>query len=105
MADATTWARLERIVRWQVDAGANRTLAHLPKDEVGRPERAPVKFQPHLSEMTASVMDMLTDTKHRFRSRLTQRMRCVGASRKLSGAMPDSRTQRAQRLKTATAQQ
>ena len=41
-------------------------LAHLPKDEAGRPERALVNFQPDLSEMTASVAGMLTDTKHRF---------------------------------------
>ena len=72
--DATMRGRLERIVRWQVDADADRTLAHLPKNEAARPERAPVNFQPGLSEMTVSVAGMLTDSKHRFRSRPTQRM-------------------------------
>jgi hypothetical protein len=51
--DATMWGRLERIVRWQVDADVGPTLAQLPKVEAGRPERAPVDFQPDLSETTA----------------------------------------------------
>jgi hypothetical protein len=60
MADATTWGRLERIVRWQVDAGAYRTLASLPKDEAERPERALVNFPPDVSEATVSVAVKLT---------------------------------------------
>ena len=60
MADATTRGRLERIVRWQVDAGANRTLPHLPKAEVGRPGRAPVNFPSDVSEATVRVTEKLT---------------------------------------------
>jgi hypothetical protein len=43
-----------------VDADANQTLAHLPKDEAGRPGRAPVNFQLGVTEATASVADNLT---------------------------------------------
>ena len=35
------------------EAGENETFADLPKTEAGRPGRAPVNFQPDLSEMTA----------------------------------------------------
>ena len=52
-----------------MDADVSRVPVHLPKDEAGKPERAPVNFQQDLSEMTASVAIMLTDTKHRYRSR------------------------------------
>jgi hypothetical protein len=56
------------------EAGESETLAHLPKDEAGKPKRAPENFDPDLSEMTASAAGKLADTKHRFRSRLTQRI-------------------------------
>ena len=43
-----------------MDADANRTPAHLPKTEAGRPGRAPVNFQPGVIEATASAADNLT---------------------------------------------
>ena len=61
------------------DADANRAPAHLPKDEAGTPGRAPAKYPSDVTEATVSVAVELTDTKHRFRSRPTQRMRCVSA--------------------------
>ena len=33
----------------------NETLAHLPKAEAGKPERAPANFQPDVSEATVWV--------------------------------------------------
>ena len=38
----------------------NETLAHLPKDEAGRPRRAPKNSQPDVAEATVSVPDELT---------------------------------------------
>ena len=38
----------------------NETLAHLPKDEAGRPERASGNSQPDVSEATVSVPEELT---------------------------------------------
>ena len=38
----------------------NETLAHLPKDEAGRPERAPKNSQPNVTEATVSIPDELT---------------------------------------------
>ena len=42
------------------DADVNRTLVDLPKDEAGRPERAPVNSQPDVTEAAVSVPDELT---------------------------------------------
>ena len=42
------------------DADGNETLAQLPKIEVGRPARAPEKFQPGVSEATVSVAGKLS---------------------------------------------
>ena len=44
-----------------MDADANRAPADLPKDEAGRSGRAPVNFQPGVSEATASAMNTLTE--------------------------------------------
>ena len=38
----------------------NETLAHLPKDEAGRPGRAPENFQPGVSEATESAAESMT---------------------------------------------
>ena len=62
-----------------MDACQNETLARLPKDEAGRPGRAPANYPSDVTEATVSVAVELNDTKHRFRSRPTQRMRCVSA--------------------------
>jgi hypothetical protein len=43
-----------------VDADANRAPTHLPKTGAGKPGRAPVNFQPGVTEATASVADNLT---------------------------------------------
>ena len=43
-----------------MDADEHRSLAHLPKDGAGTPGRAPVNFQPGVTEATASVADNLT---------------------------------------------
>ena len=43
-----------------MDADANRVLTHLPKDEAGRPGRAPENSLPDVSEATASVTENLT---------------------------------------------
>jgi hypothetical protein len=43
-----------------VDADANRVLAHLPKAGAGRLGRAPVNFQPGVTEATASVAENMT---------------------------------------------
>ena len=43
-----------------MDADANRAPAHLPKDEAGRLERAPVNSQPGVSEVTASAAEDVT---------------------------------------------
>jgi len=40
-----------------VDADANRAPTHLPKNEAGRPGRAPENFQPGVSEATVSVAE------------------------------------------------
>jgi len=40
-----------------VDADANGTPMDLPKDEAGRPGRAPENFQPGVSEATVSVAE------------------------------------------------
>ncbi len=42
------------------DADAARTLAHLPKDETGRPGRAPENLQADVSEATASAVKDVT---------------------------------------------
>ena len=43
-----------------MDADANRAPADLPKDEAVWPGRAPVNFQPDVTEATVSVPDELT---------------------------------------------
>ena len=43
-----------------MDADANRAPTHLPKDEAGRPGRAPENFRPGVSEAAVSVPDELT---------------------------------------------
>ena len=43
-----------------VDADASRTLTHLPKTEVGRPERASDNSPPDVTEATASVAENIT---------------------------------------------
>ncbi len=45
------------------DADRNETLAHLPKIEVGTPERAPENLQPDVSEATVSVTEDVTTPK------------------------------------------
>ena len=40
-----------------MDADANRVPTHLPKDEAGRPGRAPANSQPDVSEATVSVAE------------------------------------------------
>ena len=57
--DATMWGRLERLVRRE-GSRESETLAHLPKTEAGRPGRAPVNFQPGVSEATVSVAGKLS---------------------------------------------
>jgi hypothetical protein len=42
------------------DADAKETPAQLPKDEAGKPERAPANLSPDVSEATASVVGKLT---------------------------------------------
>ena len=42
-----------------MDADANRSLAHFPTAEAGRPGRALVNFQPGVTEATASAVDNL----------------------------------------------
>ena len=44
------------------DAAENETLGDLPKDEAGTPGRAPVNFQPDVTEATVSVAGKLTTT-------------------------------------------
>ncbi len=39
-----------------MDADVSHTQAHLPKDEAGKHERAPVNFQPDVTEATVSVV-------------------------------------------------
>ena len=39
-----------------MDADASRTPTHLPKTEAGRAGRAPVNFQPDVTEATVSVV-------------------------------------------------
>ena len=43
-----------------MDADANETIAELPKAGVGRPGRAPVNFQPDVTEATVSVAGKLS---------------------------------------------
>ena len=43
-----------------MDTDATRVPADLPKDEAGRPERAPENPQPDVTEATVSVPDELT---------------------------------------------
>ena len=76
-----------------MDADANQILAHLPKDEAETPERAPENFQPDLSEMSMSS-GTLTDTRHRFRSRHTPRMRSVSAPHEPTEEVTRRRTNR-----------
>ena len=42
------------------EAGESEALEDLPKDEAGKPERAPANFQPDVTEATASVVGKLT---------------------------------------------
>ena len=42
------------------DADSNETSAQLPKDEAGRPGRAPANFQSDVTEVTASVAEHMT---------------------------------------------
>ena len=42
------------------EAGKSETLAHLPKAEEGRPERALENLSPDVSEATASVVGKLS---------------------------------------------
>jgi hypothetical protein len=37
------------------EAGESEALEDLPKDEAGRPERAPANFQPDVTEAAVSV--------------------------------------------------
>jgi hypothetical protein len=37
------------------EAGKGEALADLPKDEAGKPRRAPENFQPNVTEATVSV--------------------------------------------------
>ena len=53
------WGRLERLVRRE-GSRESETLAHLPKAEAGRPERALENLQSDVSEATASVVGKLT---------------------------------------------
>ena len=39
------------------EAGEGKALANLPKTEAGRPGRAPVNFQPDVTEATVSVAE------------------------------------------------
>ena len=41
------------------DADANRAPVHLPKDEAGRPGRAPVNYPSDVTEATVSVAGKL----------------------------------------------
>ena len=41
------------------EPGDNETLSHLPKDETGRPGRAPANVQPDVTEATVSVAGKL----------------------------------------------
>ena len=43
-----------------MDAVASRMLEHLPKDEAGRPGRAPLNFQVDVTEAITSAADHLT---------------------------------------------
>ena len=43
-----------------MDADEDETPADLPKNEAGRPERAPVNSQPDVTEAAVSVPDELT---------------------------------------------
>ena len=42
------------------EAGEGDALATLPKIEAGKPERAPVKFPPHVTEAAVSMAEKLT---------------------------------------------
>ena len=42
------------------EAGEGDALVDLPKDEAGRPERAPENFRPGVTEATVSVAEKLT---------------------------------------------
>ena len=42
------------------DADGNETPAQLPKDEAGKPGRAPENFQPDVTEAAVSVVGKLT---------------------------------------------
>ena len=42
------------------EAGKGEDLEDLPKDEAGKPERAPSNFQPDVTEATVSVAGRLT---------------------------------------------
>ena len=42
------------------EASEGDALAHLPKAEAGRPERAPANFQPDVTEATVSMAEKLT---------------------------------------------
>ena len=43
-----------------MDAGEDETPAYLPKDEAGRPERAPENAQLDVTEATTSVAENMT---------------------------------------------
>ena len=53
------WGRLERLVRRE-GSRESETLAHLPKAEAGRPERALENLQLDVSEATVSVVGKLS---------------------------------------------
>ena len=42
------------------EAAENETLAHLPKAEAGKPERAPAKFHPDVTKATVSTSGKLS---------------------------------------------
>ena len=51
------------------EAGEDKAVADLPKTEARMPERAPEKFQPDVSDATASGATKPNERKRRFRSR------------------------------------
>jgi hypothetical protein len=57
--DATMWGRLERLVRRE-GSRRERNPGTVAEIEAGKPERAPVNFQPDVTEATVSVAGKLS---------------------------------------------